>query len=114
MDSDYCSFRARSVYPRTDDLPGCLSCEGMVNLLYLVHVMGIFIGPVAGRLSHRYGSSRRLVSGLVIPAISIAITLLASLATIVIGPVVIYAGFFTMHAAAVGLLSEKGAVQTTS
>lgn len=74
MDSDYCSLRARSVYSRTDDLPGCLSCEGMVNLLYLVHVMGIFIGPVAGRLSHRYG---------------------------------ICAGFFTAHAAAVGLLSEK-------
>jgi len=74
----------------------------------LIVVMGSYVSAtVAGRLSQRYGSGPTLVSGLVVPAISIAITVLASLATIVIGLVGICAGFFTAHAAAVGLLSEK-------
>ena len=47
-----------------------------------------------------------MVSGLVVLAISIAITLLPSLASIVIGLVGICAGFFTVHAAAVGLLNR--------
>jgi len=79
----------------------------MVTLLYLVYVMGIFIGPVAGRLSHRFGSGRVLITGLVILAISITITLLPALIAIVVGLVGICAGFFTVHAAAVGLLNRR-------
>mgnify|MGYP001822034887 CR=1 FL=1 len=79
----------------------------MITLLYLVYVMGIFIGPVAGRLSHRFGSGRVLTTGLVILAISSVITLLPVLIAIVIGLVGICAGFFTVHAAAVGLLNRR-------
>ena len=79
----------------------------MVTLLYLVYVMGIFIGPVAGRLSHRFGSGRVLITGLGIFALSIAITLMPTLIAIVVGLVGICAGFFTVHAAAVGLLNRR-------
>lgn len=80
---------------------------GLVTLLYLVYVMGIFMGPSAGRLSNRYGSGRTLITGVAILGLSIAITLLPTLTAIVIGLVGICAGFFTVHAVAVGLLNRR-------
>lgn len=80
---------------------------GLVTLLYLVYVMGIFMGPSAGRLSNRYGSGRTLITGVAILGLSIVITLLPTLTAIVIGLVGICAGFFTVHAVAIGLLNRR-------
>ena len=79
----------------------------LITLLYLVYVMGIFMGPVAGRLGNRYGSGRTLITGVFILGLSIAITLLPFLTAIVTGLVGICAGFFTLHAVAVGLLNRR-------
>ena len=65
------------------------------------------MGPSAGRLSNRYGSGRTLITGVAILGLSVAITLLPALTAVVIGLVGICAGFFTVHAVAVGLLNRR-------
>ncbi|KJS30537.1 MAG: MFS transporter [Desulfatitalea sp. BRH_c12] len=77
------------------------------TLLYLVYVVGIFLGPMAGRISNRFGSGNTLVGGALVLGGALALVLAPSTAAIVAGLVGICAGFFTVHAAAVGSLNRK-------
>ena len=42
----------------------------MITLIYLVYVMGIFLGPVSGRISNRFGGGNTLVAGSLILGIT--------------------------------------------
>jgi len=79
----------------------------MITLLYLVYVLGIFVGPLSGRLSHRFGVGRTLLAGSVGLAIALGLLLLPSLIAVVLGLLALCGGFFTLHAAAVGALNRK-------
>ncbi len=86
--------------------PFGLSTEA-TTMLYLVYVMGIFMGPMAGRTSNRFGSGTTLVGGAAIFAVSLLIVKMEAISSVIIGLVGICTGFFAVHAAAVGALNRK-------
>ena len=79
----------------------------VITLMYLAYVVGIFMGPLAGRLANRMGGGATMALGAMILALSIAVTLIRSLPVIALGLAGICAGFFAIHAAAVGLLNSR-------
>ncbi len=79
----------------------------LITLLYLVYVMGIFMGPLSGRISNRIGSGYTLIGGTLLLGLSIALTLLPSIIAIILGLLGLCAGFFAVHAAAVGSLNRR-------
>jgi YNFM family putative membrane transporter len=79
----------------------------VITLMYLAYLIGIVIGPLSGRLSNRMGSGAMMVLGSLVFAGAIAATLIQSLAVIAASLVAICAGFFSIHAAAVGLLNRR-------
>jgi YNFM family putative membrane transporter len=77
------------------------------TLLYLVYVVGIFIGPTAGRISNRFGSGNTLLTGSFVFGGALVLILLPSITSVILGLLGTCAGFFTIHAAAVGSLNRK-------
>ena len=65
------------------------------------------MGPASGKISNRFGSGSTLLGGSVFLGVSLALILLPSISAVVIGLLGICAGFFTIHAAAVGSLNRK-------
>jgi YNFM family putative membrane transporter len=79
----------------------------VITFMYLAYLIGIVMGPVSGRLSNRLGSGVTMVIGSLLFAAAITATLLQSLAVIAASLVAICAAFFSIHAAAVGLLNRR-------
>lgn len=79
----------------------------LTTLLYLVYIVGIFMGPTAGRTSNRFGSGNTLLGGTAVLGISLTLIMLPSITSVVLALLGICAGFFTIHAAAVGSLNRK-------
>ena len=77
------------------------------TLLYLVYIVGIFIGPVAGKMANRFGSGNTLMGGSLVLLSSLALIRLPWISAVILGLLGICAGFFTVHAAAVGALNCK-------
>ena len=86
--------------------PFGLSTE-MTTLLYLVYVVGIFIGPTVGQISNRFGSGNTLLVGSAVLGGALSLILLPSITAVILGLLGTCAGFFTIHAAAVGSLNRK-------
>ncbi len=86
--------------------PFSLSTEA-ITMLYLVYIVGIFMGPMAGRISNRFGSGPTLLGGTAVLAAALAVVLVPSTAAVVLGLLGVCAGFFTVHASAVGALNRK-------
>jgi MFS transporter, YNFM family, putative membrane transport protein len=80
---------------------------GLTTLLYLVYIVGIFMGPTAGRASNRFGSGNTLLGGTAVLGVSLILIMLPSIAAVVLALLGICAGFFTIHATAVGTLNRK-------
>jgi YNFM family putative membrane transporter len=78
-----------------------------ITLLYLAYVIGIFMGPLAGRVSNRHGSGVTMIGGTVLLALSVLLLLAPSVSAVVVGLAGICAGFFAIHATAVGALNRK-------
>lgn len=79
----------------------------LTTLLYLVYIVGIFMGPIAGRISNRFGSGNTLLGGVAVLGVSLTLILVPSVTVVVLALLGICAGFFTIHAAAVGSLNRK-------
>jgi YNFM family putative membrane transporter len=79
----------------------------LTTLLYLSYVVGIFMGPTAGRISNRYGSGNALLAGSIVLGGFLVLILLPSVPAVVLGLLGTCAGFFTVHAAAVGSLNRR-------
>ena len=77
------------------------------TLLYLAYIIGIFMGPLAGRLSTRHGSGKTLISATGVLAAALMLLMLPSIFAVSAGLMGICAGFFTLHATAVGTLNRK-------
>ena len=78
-----------------------------ITLMYLVYVMGIFMGPMAGRIANHIGSGRTLLSGSAVLLLALACLLVPSPWAIGLGLILVCAGFFTVHAAAVGAINRS-------
>lgn len=79
----------------------------MITLVYLVYVLGIFIGPFAGRVSLAMGGGNTMLLGCLLLGAAFGLLLIPALWAVIIGLLMICAGFFTIHATAVGLLNQK-------
>ncbi len=79
----------------------------LITLLYLAYVVGIVVGPLAGKLSTRLGPGLTLMLGSALFAGAVALTLVRSLPVIAAGLAGICGGFFTIHAGAVGALNGR-------
>lgn len=86
--------------------PFCFSTE-TTTLLYLVYVVGIFIGPLAGRISNRFGGGSTLLAGSAFLGGALVLIRLPYITAVIVGLLGICTGFFTIHAAAVGSLNRK-------
>ena len=64
----------------------------LTTLLYIVYVVGIFIGPTAGTISNRFGSATTLLGGSFILIASSMLILLPSIPAIILGLLGICAG----------------------
>ena len=78
----------------------------MTTLLYLTYIVGIFMGPLAGKISNRIGSGNTLIGGSLVLGAALTLILLPSITGVVLGLLGICAGFFSIHAAAVGALNR--------
>ncbi|THB81125.1 MAG: MFS transporter [Desulfobacteraceae bacterium] len=78
-----------------------------ITLTYCVYALGVFLGPIAGRISNTYGGGRTLIVSAIIFAGSVGLLLVPSIIAVISGLLGICTGFFTMHAVAVGLLNSK-------
>jgi YNFM family putative membrane transporter len=79
----------------------------LITLIYLVYVLGIFLGPLAGRFSSLYGGGNTLIAGTCILGFSLSLLLMPSIVAVIVGLLGVCGGFFTIHAVAVGLLNQK-------
>lgn len=79
----------------------------LITMVYLVYVLGIFLGPVAGQLSARFGGGAMLIAGSVLLGGSLGLLLLPSVTAVLLGLLGVCGGFFTVHAVAVVLLNRK-------
>lgn len=79
----------------------------LITLIYLVYILGIFLGPLAGRMRNRFGGGNALIGGTCIMGLSHLLLMLPSVIAIICGLLGVCAGFFTIHAVAVGLLNTK-------
>jgi YNFM family putative membrane transporter len=73
----------------------------------MVYVIGIFTGPISGRISNRFGSGNTLLGGAAVLAAALALILLPAIPAIIAGLLMLCAGFFAIHSAAVGSLNRK-------
>lgn len=78
-----------------------------ITLVYLVYIMGSFMGPVAGRIANRVGNGVTLLLGSMVLALSLICLLMPSAWAIVAGLILMCGGFFTVHAGAVGAINRK-------
>lgn len=81
-----------------------------LGLIFLVYVFGIASSSVAGPLTDRFGRRIVLPAGLALMATGAALTLLAPLAGVIAGIVVLAFGFFFSHSiasASVGLFAKQ-------
>lgn len=79
----------------------------MITLVYLVYVLGIFIGPLAGQFSQRVGQGRTMMLGALVLGAAFGMLLIPTVWAVILGLLTTCAGFFTIHATAVGLLNQK-------
>ena len=79
----------------------------VITLMYLAYLIGIVMGPMSGRLSNRMGSGTTIVIGSLLLASALSATLIHSLAAIAASLVLMCASFFSIHAAAIGLLNRR-------
>jgi MFS transporter, YNFM family, putative membrane transport protein len=78
----------------------------VITLMYLSYVIGIAMGPLAGKLSNRIGNGATMALGAVVFGLSIGLTLVHSLPVIAVSLAGSCAGFFAIHAAAAGALNR--------
>jgi YNFM family putative membrane transporter len=78
----------------------------LATLLYLTYTVGIFMGPVAGKISDRMGSGNTLIAGSLALGAALILLLLPSILAVILGLLGMCASFFSIHAAAVGALNR--------
>jgi YNFM family putative membrane transporter len=78
-----------------------------ITLVYLVYVVGIFMGPVAGKASNQLGSGRTFLLGTLVFATALLCISMPFVRAVIAGLLALCGGFFTIHAAAVGALNRR-------
>ncbi|GAA1153021.1 MFS transporter [Nesterenkonia sandarakina] len=90
---------------------------GIASFVFLAYLAGTWSSPRAGRLAARYSRKPVLLAGNLIMILGVGLTLVPHLAVIIMGTVVLTAGFFAAHAVAsgwVGAAATAGRAQSAS
>ncbi|MDQ6618208.1 MAG: MFS transporter [Pseudomonadota bacterium] len=102
----FCAFSSVfSFFPFRLAAPPLSASTSVITAMYLTYVVGIFIGPLAGRISARLGSGITLMIASTLFAVALTGTLVSHIGVLVVCLVFVCAGFFAIHAAAVGALN---------
>lgn len=83
--------------------------QSQIGMIFLAYLFGMVASPTAGLMADRFGRTPVVAAGALVMLAGLAATLMAPLAGIIIGVVVLTIGFFTVHAVAsgwVGRLAE--------
>jgi YNFM family putative membrane transporter len=78
-----------------------------ITMLYLSYLIGVGIGPFAGRMGNRFGNGWTMVAGGAVFMGAVLLLLLPSLVAIAFSLAGICTGFFVVHSSAVGALNRK-------
>lgn len=78
-----------------------------ITSLYLVYVAGVFMGPFAGRLGNRFGNGAVMVGGALLVGVALLGTAIVAMQVLIVSLLALCAGFFAIHAAAVGALNRN-------
>ncbi|WP_248783755.1 MFS transporter [Actinoalloteichus caeruleus] len=89
--------------------PPFLVAPAVASLVFLAYAAGSVSSPVAGRLADRFGPRRVLGGTLGVTVAGTLLTLSGHLLVVVVGLVVLTAGFFASHATANGWLGRRSA-----
>jgi YNFM family putative membrane transporter len=81
----------------------------VASLLFLAYLAGTASAPVAGRLADSLGRRRLVVAALLVSLAGLLLTLVDDVAVIVLGLLILTAGFFATHATASGWVSARAA-----
>jgi MFS transporter, YNFM family, putative membrane transport protein len=87
--------------------PAFRASTQVITLVYLAYVVGVVIGPLAGKLSDRIGNGATIAVGSAVFAMAILATFIHSMVAIVVSLAGVCAGFFAVHAAAAGSLNRR-------
>jgi YNFM family putative membrane transporter len=79
----------------------------IITMMYLSYIVGMFIGPLAGNLSNTFGNGAIMSLGSLVFALALVLSLITSIAAVVISLAGMCGGFFMVHAAATGALNRK-------
>jgi len=88
------------------EAPLSVSTE-IITLAYTTYLVGVVIGPFAGKLSNRIGGAGTVTLGTLVFIAALGATLIKSLPAVAMSLAFICAGFFSVHAAAAGALNTR-------
>ncbi len=74
---------------------------------YTCYLLGLITAPMAGELSSRFGFGNTLLAGVVLVATALFALMSDELAVTIAALLLLSAGYFTLHSAAVGSLNSK-------
>ena len=80
---------------------------GLITLLYLTYVVGIVIAPLSGRFSNRFGNGLTMILGSLVFGAALILSHAPHLGAVCLSLGLVCAGFFAVHAAAVGSMNRK-------
>lgn len=78
-----------------------------ITALYLSYVLGILVGPIAGRASSRWGNGVTMMGGAVLIAAGLLISIVPSFWAVGIALAAVCTGYFGVHASAVGAVNQS-------
>jgi YNFM family putative membrane transporter len=78
-----------------------------ITTLYLSYVLGILVGPIAGRISNHWGSGVAMAAGTLLLAAGLLLSLAPSMWAKGCALAAICTGYFSVHASAVGAVNQS-------
>ena len=79
----------------------------VITLTYFSYLIGVVVGPIAGKLSNRIGNGAIMALGAVVFGVGLGTTMIKAVPAVAASLAVICAGYFSIHAAAAGSLNRR-------
>jgi YNFM family putative membrane transporter len=87
--------------------PPFFASTNLITLLYLTYIVGVIIAPLSGKFSNRFGNGLTMILGSLTLGAALLMTHVPHLGMICLSLGMACAGFFAIHAAAVGSMNRK-------